>query len=209
MVKTFQEAFENMDKQDLTMKEDNKYIKIRTIEIAGMASVLQALRLPFGLECRSTTSANYEYNSTLFAAHSMAHIEPKDMHLLSTLVKRGDAHAKVLRGLLVYMEIEAPVYWWVEAETHRYGHERLSSSSTMHMDCKGLGGDELVEAKSKISMGKMMKKIDYFSYQALRNIYKLRHDHRLPEWKEFCDFIKNLPFAEQLILVGLDDDKRD
>ena len=207
---TFKEAFEKMDKQDLTMKEDNKYIKIRTIEIAGIASVLQALRLPFGLECRSTTGANYEYNSTFFAAHSMAHIEPKDMHLLSTLVKRGDAHAKTLRGLLVYVEIEAPVYWWVEAETHRYGHERLSSSSTMHMDCKGLGGDELVEAKSKISMGKMMKKIDYFSYQALRNIYKLRHDHRLPEWREFCAWIENLPFANELILVGLDDDnKRD
>ena len=206
---TFEEAFKQMDKQDLTMKEDNKHIKIRTIEIAGMASVLQALRLPFGLECRSTTGANCEYNSTFFASHSMAHIEPKDMHLLSTLVKRGDAHAKTLRGLLVYVEIEAPVYWWNEAETHRYGHERLSSSSTMHTDCKGLSGEELVKAKAEIPMGKMMKKIDYFSYQALRNIYKLRHDHRLPEWREFCDFIKNLPFAEQLILVGLDDDKRD
>lgn len=183
-----------------------KHIKIKTIEIAGIASVLQALRLPFGLECRSITTANYEYNSTLFATHSMAQIDPKDLHLLSTLVKRGDAHAKTLRGLIVYMEIEAPVYWWAEAETHRYGHERLSSSSTMHVDCKGLSGEELVKAKSEIPMGKILKKIDYFSYQALRNIYKLRRDHRLPEWREFCEKIKELPFANELILVGLHND---
>ena len=177
-----------------------------------MASVLQALRLPFGLDCRSEVGYNYRWNGdeeddTLYIDYnSTCGIHPKDMHLLSTLVKRGDAHSKVLRGLIVYMEIEAPVYWWVEAETHRHGHERLSSSSTMHTDAKGLSGDELVRVKSEIPMGKMMKKIDFFSYQALRNIYKLRHNHRLPEWREFCAKIKELPFANELILVGLDDD---
>ena len=182
-------------------------IKVNVIEIAGFASVLKALRLPFGLECRSRANAEYYKGDTepyRFASVSFTEIEPKDLHLLSTLVKRGDAHSKVLRGLMVYMEIEAPVYWWCECETHRYGHERLSSESTMHIDCRGLSGEELVKAKSEIPMGKMLKKIDMFSYQALRNIYKLRYDHRLPEWKSFCNVIKELPFAKELILWNLE-----
>lgn len=182
-------------------------IEIKTIEIAGMASVLQALRLPFGKECRSecnwTATINEDYQPPMFQTESSCFIDEKDIALLSTLVKRGDSHAKCLRGLIVYAEIDASVYWWCEAECYRAGHERLSSASTMHCECKGLSGDELVQAKSEIPMGKALKKIDMFSYQCLRNIVKQREGHRLPEWKVFIDWVKSLPFADVLILVGL------
>lgn len=182
-------------------------IEIKTLEIAGMASVLQALRLPFEKECRSecyiSMAKNDDYEPPLFQYGADCFINEKDLKLLSTLVKRGDSHSKAIRGLIVYMEIEAPVYWWCEAECYRAGHERLSSASTMHVDCKGLIGDELVKAKSEIPMGKMLKKIDMFSYQCLRNIVKQRHDHRLPEWREFIESLHALPFAEELIFVGL------
>ena len=88
-------------------------------------------------------------------------------------------------------------------ETYRTGHERLSSASTMHVDCKGLTGKELVKAKSEIPMGKMLKKVDFFSYQCLRNIVKQRRGHRLPEWETFINWVSSLPFAKELILVGL------
>lgn len=184
-------------------------IQIRTIEIAGMASVLQALRLPFGKECRSKCDAQFSIDKSGMIAHSetTSVISPKDLQLMSTLVKCGDSHAKCLRGLIVYAEIDASVYWWCEAECYRAGHERLSSASTMHCECKGLSGDELVKAKSEIPMGKSLKKIDMFSYQCLRNIVKQREGHRLPEWKVFIDWVKSLPFANELILVGLDKDK--
>ena len=38
-------------------------------------------------------------------------------------------------------------------------------------------------------------------YAVLRNIYKQRHSHRLIEWHEFCDWIKSLPYAEDLIIL--------
>lgn len=179
-------------------------VEIKTLEIAGMRSVLEALRLPYGKECRSEVSSAFEWdeNDNSFDSETHGKIDDKDLHLLSVLVKRGDAHAKVLRGMIVWADINAPVYWWCEMETHRMGHERLSSESTMHIDAKGLTGDALVECKSNIPMGKMLKKVDMFSYQCLRNIYKLRHDHRLPEWHEFCRWIEEeLPFAKELILT--------
>lgn len=181
-------------------------IEIKTLEIVGLASVLKALRLPFGKESRSKVdcygSAGYE--PLMLQYESKCFIDEKDLLLLSTLVKRGDSHAKCLRGLIVYAEIEASIYWWVEAETYRAGHERLSSQSTMHVDAKGLVGDELVKVKSEIPMGKPLKKIDFFSYQCLRNIVIQRSNHRLPEWKTFIDWARTLPFANELIFVGLD-----
>lgn len=42
------------------------------------------------------------------------------------------------------------------------------------------------------------------NYEILRNIYSQRKNHRLTEWHSFCDWVKTLPYAEELILHGLD-----
>ena len=200
-------------------------MKIETIEIAGLAGALTALRLPFGKELRSKiehycethldfTDMDVEktedtYEVTMkgllkFTSNTSIAINKKDLTLMQTLVKRGDEHAKVVRGIMVWAKITAPVYWWCEEETYRMGHERLSSESTMHIDCRGLSGEELVQAKSAIPMGKELTKVDMFSYQALRKMVAQRHNHRLPEWHQFIDWIKTLPLAEELIFVGLE-----
>ena len=200
-------------------------MKIETIEIAGLAGALTALRLPFGKDVRSriehfcdtylditdmdVEKAEDTYEVTMtghtrFTSNTHIAIEPKDLSLMTTLVKRGDEHAKVVRGIIVWAKITAPVYWWAEEETYRAGHERLASESTMHIDCKGLSGKELQEAKAAIPMGKELTKVDMFSYQTLRRIVAQRHDHRLPEWHTFVDWVRTLPFAEELILVGLE-----
>lgn len=40
------------------------------------------------------------------------------------------------------------------------------------------------------------------NYRCLKNIYIQRKDHRLPEWREFCDFILQLPMFKELCLGG-------
>lgn len=38
------------------------------------------------------------------------------------------------------------------------------------------------------------------NYRCLLNIYNQRHDHRLPEWREFCNqLLKELPFFKELV----------
>ena len=200
-------------------------MKIGTIEVAGFAGALTALRLPFGKEVRSKienycethldfTDMDVEqtedtYEVTMkglpkFTSNTYITIEPKDLTLMQTLVKRGDEHAKVVRGINVWAKITAPVYFWAEAECYRAGHERLASESTMHIDCRGLTGQELQRAKAQIPMGKELTKVDMFSYQTLRRIVVQRHNHRLPEWHVFVDWIKTLPFSQELILDGLE-----
>lgn len=155
-------------------------MEIKLLEIAGINSVYKALHLPFG--------------------KGKSEDEDKDNTLIERLVKAGDEHAKVMRGLMVWVEIKAPIYWWREMETYRFGRERLSCESTMHVDCKGLVGEELQKAKAEIPMGKEQRAVDMFSYQCLRRIYKQRRHHRLPEWHVFCDFIETLPYAKEFIV---------
>ena len=194
---------------------NSKTMKIETIEIAGLAGSLTALRLPFGKEVRSgivakntllwhinTDDKSWAGNTYEIPGNHIG-VDFKDLTLMQTLVKRGDEHAKVVRGIMVWAKITAPVYWWCEEETYRMGHERLASESTMHIDCRGLAGSELQEAKSAIPMGKELTKVDMFSYQALRKMVAQRHDHRLPEWHEFVGWVRTLPLAEELIFVGL------
>lgn len=175
-------------------------LKIETLEIAGFVSVLQSLRLPFGKECRSEVVYDCQSpKENVIQTASYSNIDERDMKLMSTLVRRGDEHSKVLRGLIVYAEISAPRFWWVEADTYRIGSERLSSESTIHIQGKGLSTEELVKMKSELKEGTMQKRIQYFSYQTLRRIYFQRRNHRLPMWHDFCKWIEGLPFAEQLI----------
>lgn len=37
------------------------------------------------------------------------------------------------------------------------------------------------------------------NYRCLKNIWRQRRSHRLPEWREFCKWIETLPYAKELI----------
>jgi hypothetical protein len=181
------------------------YIEVKILEIGGFASAFQALRLPFGKECRSeafseqTCTLGEIDNEVKYTASVF--VNTQDLHLMSVLVKRGDEHAKVVRGIMVYAEINAPRYWWQEMDTYRIGTDRLSSESTMHIQGKGMSEEELIKMKEELTEGTMQKRVQVFSYQTLRRIYFQRRNHRLPHWREFCQWVEGLPFAKELITV--------
>lgn len=187
-------------------------ISIETLEVSGLIPSLCALRLPHNRPCRSEYSSNRSFkgnmtDKALFNQSQTVNVCRDDILLLQALISKGDSHSKCVRGVLAYAKITAPIYFWCELETYRAGHERLSSSSTMHTQAKGLVGDELVKVKSEMPMGTTLTKIDYFSYQCLRNIVKQRSCHRLPEWQCFIEWVRTLPLAKELIFHKLRTDK--
>ena len=115
---------------------NTKAMKIETIEIAGFAGALTALRLPFGKDVRSLIDVNHgimgKRDRDGFFSEVTIWIDQKDLQLMTTLVKRGDEHAKVVRGINVWAKITATRKWWSECDTYRCGRERLASGSTMH-----------------------------------------------------------------------------
>lgn len=42
------------------------------------------------------------------------------------------------------------------------------------------------------------------NYAVARNIIKQRRNHKLDEWKQFLDSLKDLPYAEELLFYGLE-----
>lgn len=46
------------------------------------------------------------------------------------------------------------------------------------------------------------KRTVMLNYEVLTNIYRSRKNHKLDEWREFCDWVKTLPYAKELIIVS-------
>ena len=51
----------------------------------------------------------------------------------------------------------------------------------------------------------LQKRTITMNYAVLRNIIKQRQNHKLIEWHNFIDAMKDLPYAEELIFYGLND----
>lgn len=157
-------------------------LQVELLELAGIESSLKAMRLPMG-----------SYSKTM----------AEDIALASKLIKAGDDHAKAMRGIIAYVKIQMQVGFMIEFETYRAGVECLSTSSAMHTDLKQLQGCELAEKKQADLPLKYYTRIATISYQALRNMYFARRNHRHPDWQIFChDFIEKLPYAAELITIS-------
>ena len=46
------------------------------------------------------------------------------------------------------------------------------------------------------------KRTVQLNYQVLKNMYGSRKNHKLDEWRQFCEWIESLPYAECLIFRG-------
>lgn len=155
-------------------------LEITTLEICGLQHALRAMRNPR-------------------MSHDKANPED-DLRLAAKLVNAGDEHAKALRGVVAYFELKMQIGWMLEWDTYRIGTEVLSTSSTMHLDHKGLSGPELAAAKQANLPNVIYTQTAMASYQALRRAYLQRRHHRHPDWQLFCNWIETLPHFNTLII---------
>jgi len=187
--------------------EDLELVKLRMsvelLEIGGLRSLFEALRLPYDKKCRSGTEFNFNCQAFTDFTHyyltTFVGANKKDSQLIDVLISRGDEHAKCVRGLMYYLKITAPRWWWVEMDTYVVGTIPMGGTSTMHIDCKGMSGEELMAFKDNMPQGHLETRIRAFSLQTLQRIYSQRQNHRLLIWQEFCQFIESLPMSELII----------
>jgi hypothetical protein len=60
-----------------------------------------------------------------------AGIGPEDLALMKKLIKAGGEHRKFMRMITVWVDIDAPLYWWKQFDTYKVG-VTANSCSTMH-----------------------------------------------------------------------------
>lgn len=157
-------------------------------------------------------------------------IDEKDYKRIYNLVKASNgngAHGQWLTGVRVAFDLTCSNKMWVEAERYRF-LEFVSSQSTMHRiaqfdiksQCNGYVDPGILYRVEEIRKEYLANptpenylKLLYnipsgfeltarltTNYRCLLNIYIQRHDHRLPEWREFCEYIyENLPLFKELV----------
>jgi thymidylate synthase ThyX len=59
---------------------------------------------------------------------------------------------------------------------------------------------EIQDLKNALPDGFLQRRIWVMNYKCLQNIYIQRHDHRLPQWRFFCDeILKQLDHPEFIV----------
>ncbi len=118
-------------------------------------------------------------------------------------------HNKFLESLVLWLDIKAPRYFWVDFDAYRIGVTKQSESTqhgwsrplvyedfahTVHLPTlKRLNSlierREVTQLKAELPEGFLQRRIVCLNYKVLRHIILQRHDHRMQEWHLFCNRI--------------------
>lgn len=96
-----------------------------------------------------------------------------------------------------------------------FSHEHLSEGEYGNIElfksiitCLNVARDGFIKTKDKEFWWQMIQLLPssynqtrnvMLNYEVLANIYHSRKNHKLDEWREFCRWIENLPYAELII----------
>ena len=103
-------------------------IKVENIDVHGMKHAVSiAMRHPMCSYDKSDSTGidYYEDGAYHFT------MGKNDLDLAQRLYKSGSEHRTYARHILVWMEIDAPLYWWKEMDRYTVGKSQVSES-TMH-----------------------------------------------------------------------------
>ena len=108
-------------------------IKITNTEVFGWDAAIRGMRNPMNSWDR--IDSDWEFVEDLSIINPNDEVKfvlgPNDADLMRRLCKGGPVHAKFRRMITVYVDIEAPLYWWKEFDTYKVGTV-ANSCSTMH-----------------------------------------------------------------------------
>lgn len=133
----------------------------------------------------------------------------KMVGVCKNLAHKQGGHNKFLEFISVWIDITAPRYWWQQMATYRIGNSWLSESTMYTITKRNLVQEDfedidddilrrlngiidsgnLQEIKNNLPESFLQRRIMITNYKALQNIYGQRHDHKLPQWRYFCDEI--------------------
>ena len=177
---------------------------VSSVSIYGLLPSVQASKFPMSTD----TNTSPEPTETTYR---LAQCEP------------GSGHDQFLTGIVVQFNLTLTNKAWVEAERYHF-LDFVSSQSTMHRIAQ-FDLDQAYISYVDPRMVEVMKELvaEYNSdpkpekylrvlysnpagfrltarmttnYRQLKTIYRQRRNHRLPEWRAFCEWIETLPYSE-------------
>lgn len=182
---------------------------IDNVKVYGLGKSIKASKYPMAID---TTACNAEVTDTV---KKLGSCEP------------GTGHDQFLTGIIVQFDLTFSLKAWTEAQRYHF-LDFVSSQSTMHRiakldvqkQCNEYVDPEVIEIlKRKIQEYEEDKTPENYlrilynvptgyrltarmttNYRQLKTIYGQRKNHRLPEWREFCEWVETLPLFKEICL---------
>jgi len=182
-------------------------MRVENVEIMGLESAVKASKYPMATD---TDACSTKITKTVKALGSSG---------------MGEGHDQYLTGINISFDLTFTNKAWVELERYRFVFF-VSSQSTMHRIAKFDLQDQYNKYVDHrvIAIMEELKEIynqtghveDYLNllytnpsgfnltarlttnYRSLKTVYNQRRNHRLPEWREFCEWIEGLPYFKEL-----------
>lgn len=182
---------------------------IENAEVYGLENSIRASKYPMSTDTKET---DFNITDTVCRLGSSG---------------RGTGHDNFLCGIVVQFDLTFSSKAWVEAERYHF-FDIVSSQSTMHRierfdirsRCNEWVTDDAIENLERliriyqqsptsdnrlrvlynIPSGFELTARVTTNYRQLKTIYYQRKDHRLPEWRAFCEWIEILPQFKTIVL---------
>ena len=97
-------------------------IDITNVEVIGWEHAIHGMRNPMN---------SWDKSDTIYGTCNYVNLGLNDYELMMKLRNSGTDHRKFMRMIVVYLDINAPLYWWKEFDTYKVGTV-ANSCSTMH-----------------------------------------------------------------------------
>jgi len=182
---------------------------ISNVRVYGLEASIKRSKYPMSIDTSTCTS---EVTKTIF-------------NLAQSPV--GSGHDNWLNGIIVQFDLTFTNKAWVEAERYHF-LDFVSSQSTMHRITKFDLDKAYIEYTDPRMIEIMQQLVAQYNadptpdnylkvlysnpagfkltagmttnYRQLKTIYYQRKNHRLPEWRMFCEWCLTLPMFKELIL---------
>jgi hypothetical protein len=193
-------------------------LNIHNVQVYGLESAMCYCRLPM---------LPIDKPVRCFDAEPMEKREGRAKRLAS--VPSGTGHDNFLKGVVVQFTVDFTIKAWTQAERYHW-FEFISSMSTMHAltksDLKLLYNeyvdkqivkrmvelqaiykanpslDNLLTLLYSNPCGMKLTAAMTTNYQQIKTMVQQRQNHTLPEWHEFCDWAKTLPYFNDWCVKG-------
>ena len=137
-------------------------IQIENTQVVGLEAAIRGMRNPKNSWDKSDSGFgrfNNQYD----------HVGPADLNLMNQLASGGPVHAKYRRYIDVFVDINAPLYFWKEFKTYRKGKDFVDEENFYDYD-----GDHVIE--------------DYIEMNSCSTMHKI-HDRELTIDDFSCDHL--------------------
>lgn len=188
-------------------------IKIENVEVYGLTNAIKVSKYPMAINTNDCSGK----------------ITTRTTGLGSCDI--GTGHDNFLNGIIVQFDLTASNKMWVELQRYHF-IDFISSQSTMHRIAKFDIENKVNEYVTPKAIENLRECIAEYesdnnaenylkvlynipsgfeltagmttNYRQLKTIYAQRKNHRLKEWRFFCNWIETLPFFKEIVL-GVED----